>query len=195
MIVLQCTQELAAHLKPSSHDGVTRDVPLPLESWAVHCIKQARRYCLIFSHLPTGYAFFIQALRKNELKDMVVVFRRGLIRAMQHTGFEEAMVYRLMDFVGTMRVGSLKDEALIRRMKDLEWHYRTLSEGYWTCEAEPYPLHIIHDELNSRQKRNHQPWDAADCPTRQFGKLIEKAAQRSEPARPGHMTNYMVRLN
>lgn len=105
MLLLRCTAKLRKDmgLKDSGlYDG---EAPgSPLDTWYANLLRISRRKCVLFTHAESLFSFLAFDARRAGLKDLDVIFRKGLEEAMTRDEFDLPVILASHEKVRRSRV-------------------------------------------------------------------------------------------
>ncbi|HGS5022853.1 TPA: hypothetical protein ACMDP3_003471, partial [Vibrio cholerae] len=93
MYQLRCTKKVqdAFGLKPSDL-AEAQDENLVIGNWYVNLFTVERRKCLVFMEEQTLMSFVLIGLRKEHIKDIGVIFKKGVLQLLELEGFPDDII-------------------------------------------------------------------------------------------------------
>jgi hypothetical protein len=99
MITFRCTQKVRALIGLRDRD-LSEETDGDLEEWFVEAATIERRRCLLFTHKPSLYSFWVLALRKPHLEAFEEMFRHPALAMLKADGFTDDEIGRLLSAQG-----------------------------------------------------------------------------------------------
>jgi len=121
LMIVHCTQKLAAKLENVSREGLADNNPLG--DWHANLYIIDRRQCVMFCHDKTRFVLFMPGLKKQDFANIDVWFKDLFANTMLKSGYEPALIEKAfphMDALcfdtvcnrsvqGSMRTAKLQD--------------------------------------------------------------------------------------
>ncbi|HDZ9134437.1 TPA: hypothetical protein RUZ93_003487 [Vibrio cholerae] len=157
MYQLRCTQKVqdAFGLKPSDL-AEAQDENFVIGNWYVNLFTVERRKCLVFMEEQTLMSFVLIGLRKEHIKDIGVIFKKGVLQLLELEGFSDDIIAafeRAPEKVLFTKTGSRK---LLGNMTDVlngYEHYIYCDGGLQNCDLSDVTLRV------DRTPQRNLGWD------------------------------------
>ena len=99
MLLIRCTAKLRKDMgltEAGLSDGEAPGPGSPLDTWYANLLRISGRKCVLFTHADSLCSFLTFDAGKARLKNLYVVFREGIVEAMEHEGFDSSVISRLI---------------------------------------------------------------------------------------------------
>jgi hypothetical protein len=100
------------------------------KEWYCHLFFIHRKKCLLFTHSPTLFSFFIADVRADDLRNFASLFRAQATNAFRGEGLTSTQIASLLD-TGPDQMGKTANKSVIGSMNDLirMWKYNVEDAG------------------------------------------------------------------
>ena len=154
MLVFRCTakaRKLLGLTDRDLYDGEDDD----MGQWFVDVATFAHRRCLLFTHKPTRYSFWVPRVRKADREVFGDLFGQQLLRTLAADGFDERAFERMIreDF----RFARTNDRSVLGSMND----YIINSRWYFQNPDRWPDIDAINAQLNRTPMGGIMPGDLA----------------------------------
>ncbi len=101
-----------------------------VSEWFVNLFYHEHKKHLLFIHRSTLFSFLVTEVKKNDLKDLPGLFRKGLSRAMFHTHCPSEMMQKVLQSCDGIGVDKANDRSVISSMNQMVSNSR-----WWLSKA------------------------------------------------------------
>lgn len=115
--ILRCTAKLLKELRVRPADLVEAD-PGPMGDWFANVRRIERRKCVIFTHAPTLYSFWVAGVMREDFDRFGRFFTESLRRFMVFDNYQPEVVDRAIASMGTIRFGKTNNRSTLGTMTD-----------------------------------------------------------------------------
>jgi len=115
MIVFRCTAKVRKVLGLSDRD-LYQGEGADMNQWFVDVAALARRRCLLFTHKPTRYSFWVARARKADREVFGDLFGQHLLRTLANDGFDQRAFERM--FREEFRFAKTDDRSVLGSMNE-----------------------------------------------------------------------------
>ena len=153
MIQIRCTQKVVKEL--GLKEGGLCDVKQPtslLGNWYSNLFILDRRKTLIFMNERTLLSFIILGIRKNNLKDLPIVFHNGVKQVLLMEDFDSNVISNVTEECLEIEITKTTNPSLLRNLNDLVNLYKSLvldEGGLKSCD-----LDSITKKINRTPQKN-----------------------------------------
>ncbi len=102
-----------------------------VSEWFVNVFYHEHKKHLLFTHRSTLFSFLVTEVKKNDLKDFIGIFRKGLSRAMYHTHCPGEMMQKVLESCDGIAVDKANDRSVLSSMNDM-----VMKSRWWLSKAE-----------------------------------------------------------
>ena len=153
MIQIRCTQKVIKELrlKPGDLCDVKQPTGL-LGNWYTNLFILDRRKTLIFMSERTLLSFIIFGIRKDNTKDLPIVFRNGLRQLLLLEGLNSNVISNVTKDCGEIELTKTTSRSLIGNLNDLVYLYKDsilTGGGLDSCD-----LDSIIEKINKTPQKN-----------------------------------------
>jgi len=127
MLILRCTGKVLKEMgMPKSALENMCGNNHPLQEWYVNLFHFNRKKCLLFTNAATLFSFVAHGVSRNEIRDIEVLFRKRLSKALYDEDFKSGQMKLINDKLGTFILAKTESGSVLASMNDRIRHYEYL---------------------------------------------------------------------
>jgi hypothetical protein len=119
MTLLRCTKKLRNEMGLSPMDLSGQQHESPLGDWYAHLFFQDRKKCLLFAAEKTLLTFLVTDVKRDQIRQLDVLFRDGLFRLLLDEGFQPTQANPIFDACRTIEYVATADRSMTGSVNEL----------------------------------------------------------------------------
>lgn len=136
MLIIRATEKLIKEVGLNKANLLTIEEKESLGSWFCNLIMVQRRKCLIFCHSTTLYCFFVPAVTKKDLANIVNVFHHNLELNLRYEGISSTVINKLTSNYQSVIFSKTTSRSVMGSMNDYSRMFKYCTqEGVVDCNV------------------------------------------------------------
>lgn len=172
-MIIRCTAKLLKEIGMAKADLVENTSPeSALGEWYAHLFFLARRKCALFIHARTYYGFVAYDVKREDIRKLDGVFRKGLGHRLYEDGFSPDAIKKAMTASEEVVYGRTIDRRVLGVMNQMIYEFGACLDRYGFVTSET--LKKSFDLLPRAPHKQDPNWHSYIIPLEEMWPLLEE---------------------